>query len=247
MYLVHLNTKGVNDRMMKTKNDTAVVGTPIAAISAGNSTIVSGILSAKASDETAFSEQPEYESLLEPAEESGRSSSKVSDLQTTDVPPAPPTSIQQISSFQVPVAISLNSADVEVDLHSPPRAADARCLQHEDVMEVIAKEEAQSDLTEARTSKLTPEVPGRQVLITDDDEDSDDQVACFEDQEEDLVAAMIGLAVAPTPKAPIPLRGLPVPQGRHIRFDAKGKPLESPERTVLRGLPVATGKHTRFG
>lgn len=37
-----------------------------------------------------------------------------------------------------------------------------------------------------------------------------------------------------------------VEQGRHLRFDDKGKAAESPQRTVLRGLPVASGKYKRF-
>ncbi|GLI65659.1 hypothetical protein VaNZ11_009260 [Volvox africanus] len=115
-----------------------------------------------------------------------------------------------------------------------------------DVKDAIARKEAKVALTEARNSKLTPKVHERQLPMPDDEEDSEDQVEYNEGQENDLVAAMTGLAVAPSKAAPVPLRGVPAPQGRHIRFDDKGKASESPQRTVLRGLPVATGKYKRF-
>ena len=44
------------------------------------------------------------------------------------------------------------------------------------------------------------------------------------------------------------LRGLPVPEGSHVRFDEAGescKPTPSARRTLLRGLPAPTGAHLR--
>ncbi|GLC73092.1 hypothetical protein PLESTF_001331300 [Pleodorina starrii] len=116
-----------------------------------------------------------------------------------------------------------------------------------EVKEAVAKKEAKVALNEARSAKLTPKVAERQLPMPDDEEMSDDQAEYNEGQENDLVAAMSGLEVAP-PKnnAPVPLRGLPAPQGRHLRFNEKGSASESPQRTVLRGLPVATGKYKRF-
>lgn len=45
-----------------------------------------------------------------------------------------------------------------------------------------------------------------------------------------------------------PLKGLPQPMGRHIRFDAGGDAIELPTsgKVVLQGLPAATGSHMRF-
>lgn len=62
--------------------------------------------------------------------------------------------------------------------------------------------------------------------------------------EDVLVKAMGGLAVDKTSKVE-PLKGLPLPQGNHIRFGAKGKAQET-TATKLRGLPTPQGKHKRF-
>ena len=45
-----------------------------------------------------------------------------------------------------------------------------------------------------------------------------------------------------------PLRGLPLPAGRHTRFDDDGEGAESPsaERLLLRGVPAPSGSHLRF-
>ncbi|GIM00653.1 hypothetical protein Vretimale_5605 [Volvox reticuliferus] len=237
---------GAADRRMKINSATDVFVTPTTASSGGTATMVSGTIFAKPPDGPDSPKQSDSGSLVDAAQDNTMSGPKASHLQPANVLPPPPTPMQSISSFQNSTGMPSASADVEVDLNPPLLAAAARCLQHKEVKEVITKEEAKLDLNEIRTAKVTPEMPERQLPMPDDDEDRDDQAECFQGQEDDLVAAMIGLAVAPTPKAPIPLRGLPVPQGRHLRFDAVGRSIESPERTVLRGLPVATGKHTRF-
>ncbi|KAG2441170.1 hypothetical protein HXX76_004022 [Chlamydomonas incerta] len=103
-----------------------------------------------------------------------------------------------------------------------------------------------SSLTAPRDVKLTPKVAERELAMPDDQEDSDHEAEYNEAQENVLVEAMGGLEVAPPANKAMPLRGLPAPQGRHLRFDDKGKSAESPQRTVLRGLPVATGKYKRF-
>ena len=45
-----------------------------------------------------------------------------------------------------------------------------------------------------------------------------------------------------------PLRGQPLPQGRHMRFADSGAITESPmaERVLLRGVPAPSGGHLRF-
>lgn len=44
-----------------------------------------------------------------------------------------------------------------------------------------------------------------------------------------------------------PLRGVPPPAGRHIRFGEDGERTESPRhRTVLRGVPEPAGRYTHF-
>ena len=44
------------------------------------------------------------------------------------------------------------------------------------------------------------------------------------------------------------LRGLPVPEGSHVRFDEAGESCATPSahRTLLRGVPAPTGAHLRF-
>lgn len=64
-----------------------------------------------------------------------------------------------------------------------------------------------------------------------------------------LVAAMGTLEIAKPGtrgSVPAPLRGVPVPQGHHQRFDDEGNAKESPARVVLRGMPVATGSYKRW-
>lgn len=64
-----------------------------------------------------------------------------------------------------------------------------------------------------------------------------------------LTSAMGGLKIArPGPPKVAPLKGLPVPQGKHIRFDKKGKPVESPRaaRPLLRGVAPAHGSKLYF-
>ena len=45
---------------------------------------------------------------------------------------------------------------------------------------------------------------------------------------------------------PEPLKGLPVHQGKHIRFDDEGQEVLVSPRLQLRGVPVAKGQHIRF-
>ena len=47
-------------------------------------------------------------------------------------------------------------------------------------------------------------------------------------------------------QSPEPLKGVPVPQGKHIRFDEEGNVEEAENRTLLRGVPKARGTHIRF-
>jgi hypothetical protein len=44
------------------------------------------------------------------------------------------------------------------------------------------------------------------------------------------------------------LKGMPLPQGQHIRFGEEGEAEPSPTsgKVLLRGVPLATGKHMRF-
>ncbi len=46
-----------------------------------------------------------------------------------------------------------------------------------------------------------------------------------------------------------PLRGQPLPRGRHTRFSESGGATDSPsaERVLLRGVPAPSGAHLRFG
>ena len=46
----------------------------------------------------------------------------------------------------------------------------------------------------------------------------------------------------------VELRGLPRPQGTHLRFSANGEAVPSPdrERTHLKGVPAPKGSHMRF-
>ncbi|KAG2450263.1 hypothetical protein HYH02_004774 [Chlamydomonas schloesseri] len=120
-----------------------------------------------------------------------------------------------------------------------------------EVKEAIAKKAEKAaagaaNLSAPRDVKLTPKVAERELPMPDDQEDSDHEAEYNAAQENVLVEAMGGLEVAPPANKALPLRGLPAPQGRHLRFDDKGKAAESPQRTVLRGLPVASGKYKRF-
>ncbi|GIL61914.1 hypothetical protein Vafri_16290 [Volvox africanus] len=157
-------------------------------------------------------------------------------------PSSGPGYLAPTQAFVVKSSVKVLKSRVDVASYDP---RSLRQLKR-DVKDAIARKEAKAALTEVRSSKLTPKVHEKQLPMPDDEEGSDDQAEYNEGQENDLVAAMTGLAVAPSKAAPIPLRGVPAPQGRHIRFDDKGKVSESPQRTVLRGLPVATGKYKRF-
>ncbi|GIL92092.1 hypothetical protein Vretimale_14912 [Volvox reticuliferus] len=163
--------------------------------------------------------------------------------------PAPAARLSSGPGYLAPTQAFAVKSSVKVPKNKADAAnCDPRSLRQlkRDVRDAVARKEAKAALTEARSSKLTPKVHERQLPMPDDDEGSDDQAEYNEGQENDLVAAMTGLAVAPSKAAPVPLRGVPAPQGRHIRFDDKGKVSESPQRTVLRGLPVAIGKYKRF-
>lgn len=49
-------------------------------------------------------------------------------------------------------------------------------------------------------------------------------------------------------KPMVPLRGIPIPHGSHIRFleDGNVEEVSGDNRTCLRGIPPAEGKHIRF-
>jgi hypothetical protein len=57
-----------------------------------------------------------------------------------------------------------------------------------------------------------------------------------------------GLAALSISGPYIPLRGVPVKTGSHIRFSEDGEAVESPTngRILLRGMPAPSGVHTRF-
>ncbi|GFR47311.1 hypothetical protein Agub_g8998, partial [Astrephomene gubernaculifera] len=98
------------------------------------------------------------------------------------------------------------------------------------IKEAAMKKEAKAaGMSEARESKLTPKVAERKLPMPDDEEDSDEEAEYDEAQENALVSAMDSLEVAP-PKdtVPVALRGLPAPQGKHLRFNEDGKASESP-------------------
>ncbi|GLC65332.1 hypothetical protein PLESTF_000281400 [Pleodorina starrii] len=171
-----------------------------------------------------------------------------------------------------PYLDSVQTCAVDVQMDSVEESVEAgscdlrslRQLERE-VEEAVPKEEGKAEPSELCSPVVrSPKITERQLPVPDNndddlsddgddlsDEDDDDDLSDdheeYEDQENDLVAAMSGLKVA-TPKtnAPVPLRGLPVPQGQHIRFHDDDAASESPKRTVLRGLPVATGTHKRF-
>lgn len=72
---------------------------------------------------------------------------------------------------------------------------------------------------------------------------------CLQAAEDGLVAAMEAQLTIAKPGSRLdPLRGLPLPQGRHMRFTDTGKAVESPgsRRTILRGVAPAAGSHKRF-
>ena len=64
-----------------------------------------------------------------------------------------------------------------------------------------------------------------------------------------LVDSLSGLTMGKGGGANIPLKGLPVPKGKHTHYDEEGNTMKSPgisNRTVLRGVPMAQGKRTVF-
>eukprot|EP00198_Chlamydomonas_reinhardtii_P011623 XP_001700960.1 predicted protein [Chlamydomonas reinhardtii] len=163
------------------------------------------------------------------------------------------TGAASVPSYLAPTQAFANKAAGKA-LKSKVEAGDydprsLRQLKRE-VKEAMAKKAEKaggaSSLTAPRDVKLTPKVAERDLAMPDDQEDSDHEAEYNEAQENVLVEAMGGLEVAPPASKAMPLRGLPAPQGRHLRFDDKGKAAESPQRTVLRGLPVASGKYKRF-
>ncbi|KXZ47836.1 hypothetical protein GPECTOR_32g448 [Gonium pectorale] len=154
-----------------------------------------------------------------------------------------PGYLQTTHAFAVKTAKTVKS---KVDASSyDPRSL--RQLKKE-VKELTAKKAKGKDvgLAEVRSSKLTPNVKETELPLPVDDEGSDIEAEYNEAQENELTAAMAGLEVAAPKNGPMPLRGLPAPKGRHLRFGETGAVSESPQRVVLRGLPVATGKYKRF-
>jgi hypothetical protein len=64
-----------------------------------------------------------------------------------------------------------------------------------------------------------------------------------------LADTLSGLTMGKGAGANIPLKGLPVPKGKHTHFDEEGQTMKSPgisNRTVLRGVPMPQGKRTVF-
>lgn len=65
----------------------------------------------------------------------------------------------------------------------------------------------------------------------------------------DLCAAMSSLGINKTEQSNMePLKGLPLHQGRHTRFNDSdaATPQDSPRRLRLRGVPAAAGLHLHF-
>ncbi|KAL0053504.1 hypothetical protein WJX82_006649 [Trebouxia sp. C0006] len=67
-------------------------------------------------------------------------------------------------------------------------------------------------------------------------------------EDDDLCNALDSLDIQSASKSKEPLRGLPVPQGMHIRFDDDGQAVPSPGvgQTRLRGVPAPRSSHIRF-
>ncbi|KAL0034601.1 hypothetical protein WJX79_010045 [Trebouxia sp. C0005] len=65
---------------------------------------------------------------------------------------------------------------------------------------------------------------------------------------DDLCNALGSLDIQSASKSKEPLRGLPVPQGMHIRFDDDGQAMPSPGagQIRLRGVPAPRSSHIRF-
>ncbi|KAL3137920.1 hypothetical protein ABBQ38_005167 [Trebouxia sp. C0009 RCD-2024] len=66
--------------------------------------------------------------------------------------------------------------------------------------------------------------------------------------DDELCDALGSLEIQSAGKSKEPLRGLPVPQGMHIRFDNDGHAMVSPSstQTRLRGVPAPRNSHIRF-
>lgn len=67
----------------------------------------------------------------------------------------------------------------------------------------------------------------------------------------ELCAAMGSLEISARPVSePEPLKGMPLKQGRHTRFEFEdnetGRAIDSPQRPMLRGIAAAKGSHLRF-
>jgi len=107
------------------------------------------------------------------------------------------------------------------------------------------------NLTNMRTTPLVDKAD-----YQDEEEEVEDSEAYYDDEEagddtvvdDQLMAAMGGLGIRPDGSKPEALRGVPLPQGTHIRFDDEGTAMDSPTsgKPSLRGLPQATGAHIRF-
>ena len=61
-----------------------------------------------------------------------------------------------------------------------------------------------------------------------------------------IVLTSAGMDIVDHNASPEPLKGLPVREGKHIRFDDDDVPLEVESRIQLRGVPQAQGHHIRF-
>ncbi|KAJ9509583.1 hypothetical protein QJQ45_011206 [Haematococcus lacustris] len=129
---------------------------------------------------------------------------------------------------------------------------DARSLNQlrRDIKAVASKKAKKPQaVTDAAAIRHTPVITPASETWTEDFDSDDGLEAAYDQGAEDLLAsAMDTLGVTAVSDKPQALKGLPLPQGRHIRFNGDGEVCESPSsgKPALHGVPKATGVHIRF-
>lgn len=61
-----------------------------------------------------------------------------------------------------------------------------------------------------------------------------------------MICCLAGMDIADNNASPEPLKGLPVRQSKHIRFNDDDEAVTVEHKEQLRGVPLAKGQHIRF-
>jgi len=171
------------------------------------------------------------------------------------VRPSTAPSSRAVPSFMQPTAAAKLKSKVVVPDNYDPRSLSQLRREIKEAEARKAEKKAAALKTYGLDQVRDPKAkaaPGpvrpKPSLVRDEDEEDDTEAMYNAATEDALVTAITQVEIEKPGAKPAPLKGLPLPQGKHIRFTSKGKAKESPSsgKVPLRGLPAAEGKHIRF-